>query len=151
MAASGTRALVLRAATAAAPTVFTDFTSAVSTVKITAGESDTDFVSFADAAAGGARQYVLEMTLVQDLTAASLWDYAFSLAGTDVPVEIWPNGRPATTITASQPKISGTVTVVEPDGDFIGGEANPDNTARFTSEFAWKFTAKPTRTITGSV
>ncbi len=150
MAASGTRALVFRAATAAAPTVFTDFTSAISSCKIVPSESDSDFVSFADAAAGGARQYNLELTLVQDMTAASLWDYAFSQAGTDVPVEVWPNGRPATTITAAQPKFTMTVTVVEPDGDWIGGEANADNTARFTTEYSWKALAKPVRVITGS-
>ena len=55
MAALGTRALVLEMATAAAPTVFTDHTAAAATVKISTAESDSDFVTFVDAAAGGAR------------------------------------------------------------------------------------------------
>jgi len=42
-----------------------DYTAQVSDCRITAGESDSDFVSFADAAAGGAREYKLAFTAVQ--------------------------------------------------------------------------------------
>lgn len=141
MAASGTRKLVLRIAT-------TDFSSAVSTAKITTAESDSDFVSFADAAAGGARKYVLAMTMAQDTVSTSLWYYIWSVTGTDVAYELWPNGRPVSgTATPSQPKFSGNVTVMEPDGDLIGGDADKSNTAVFKTDVEWPCTAKPTIAI----
>jgi len=121
-----------------------DFTDSVSDVRITAGDKDSDFMSFAEALAGGARQYQLLMTLKQNTDAASLWSYAWVEAGTDVAVEVWPNGYNSGVQSTTYPQISGTVTVVEPDGDFIGGAANKSTTARFTTQFSWTFTAKPT-------
>lgn len=147
MAALGTRALVLEAATAAAPTVFADYTAAVSNVRFVSGESDTDFVTFADAAAGGAREYTLALTLVQDLATGSLWQKTFSETGTDVPVRVWPNGKPGGgTPSASQPRVNATVQITEPDGDWLGGEADASVTQRFTTEVEWKCTARPTIT-----
>jgi hypothetical protein len=133
----GTRKLVLRVDS-------TDFTDSVSNVRIVAGEKDSDFMSFAEAAAGGAREYKLAMALKQATDTTSLWTYAWSEAGTDVPVEVWPNGYNAGVASTTYPKVSGTVTVVEPDGDFLGGEANKSTTARFVTEVEWTFTAKPT-------
>lgn len=145
MAALGTRAAVLEMATAAAPTVFADYTAAVSTVKITSAESDSDFTSFADAAAGGARQYQLEGTAVQDTATSSLWSKTFSAAGTDVPFKFWPNGKPSGgTATLTQPSVNGTCTIVEPDGDWLGGDADKSTTARFTFDFSWTLLSKPT-------
>lgn len=144
MAALGTRALVLEMATAAAPTTFVDFTAAVATAKISTAESDSDFTSFADAAAGGARQYTLEGTGVQDLATGSLWRKTFDTAGTDVPFKLWPNGKPSGgTPSGTQPVVTGTCTIVEPDGDWIGGDADKSTTARFVFEFAWTCLAKP--------
>ena len=43
----------------------------------------------------------------------------------EVPVEVWPYGRPGSgTATTTQPKVTGTVTVREPDGELLGGEAD---------------------------
>lgn len=134
----GTRKLILKVAA-------TTFTDSVSDVRIVAGEKDSDFISFADALAGGARDYTLKMTMKQDTSASSLWYYAWNSAGTDVAVSIWPNGGVARS--ATTPEITGTVTIVEPDGDFLGGEANASNTAVFTTEVEWKFTAKPVLNI----
>ena len=128
----------------------TDFTDSVSNVRIVSGEKDTDFVSFLEAASGGAREYKLALTLKQDTATTSLWYYAWSQAGSDVAVEVWPNGQNSTsptTPTATYPKVSGTITIVEPDGDFLGGEANKSNTAVFTTEVEWTFTAKPTLAV----
>lgn len=136
----GTRKLVLRVDS-------TDFTDSVSDVRIVAGEKDSDFMSFAEAAAGGAREYALAMTLKQATDTTSLWYYAWAEAGTDVDVEVWPNGYNSGTATTTYPKISGTVTIVEPDGDFLGGEANRSNSARFVTEVEWVFTAKPTLAV----
>lgn len=142
MAALGTRALVMRMGSTP-----TDMTSAVADVRIKAAESDSDFVSFADAAAGGARKYTLAVKAVQDTATGSLWDQVWSHAGEEIAVEVWPNGRPVSgTPTTTQPKFSGTVVVLEPDGDLLGGEANKSATQRFIIEVEWEFTAKPTRT-----
>ncbi len=147
MAALGTRALVFEAATAAIPGTFTDYTAAVSNVRFVSAESDTDFVTFADAAAGGAREYTLALTMVQDLATGSLWQKTFSETGTDVPVRVWPNGKPAGgTATVSQPRVNATVQITEPDGDWLGGEADASVTQRFTTEVGWKLTTKPTIT-----
>lgn len=119
----------------------TDYTDSVSNVRLVAGEKDSDFVSFAEAALGGAREYKLAMTLKQNTDTTSLWYYAWSEAGNDVAVEIWPNG--GLTESVNTPRFAGTVTITEPDGDFLGGEANKSTTAVFTTEVEWTFTAKP--------
>jgi hypothetical protein len=123
-----------------------EFTSSISNCRITADQSDSDFVSFAEAASGGARQYTLALTMKQNTDADSLWYYIWANAGDDVPVVIWPNGQnnvSPTTPTTTYPKFSGTVTVTEPDGDLLGGDADQSNTARFTTDVEWVFTGKP--------
>lgn len=136
----GTRKLILKVGG-------TDYTDSVSNVRIVSGEKDTDFMSFLEASQGGAREYKLALTLKQDTSTSSLWYYAWSVAGTDVAVEVWPNGG-GVTESATTPKVTGTVTIVEPDGDFLGGEANKSNTAVFTTEVEWTYTAKPVLDIT---
>lgn len=115
----------------------------VSAVAVNSAETDSDFVSFADAAAGGGRDYVLAMTMVQDAAADSLWDRIWSAAGTDVDVTVRPYGNAVAS--ATEPHFTGTVTIREPDGTLLGGEADASNTARFTTEVEWPFLAKPTR------
>lgn len=122
-----------------------DYTAQVSNCRITTGEADTDFVSFADAAAGGAREYKLAFTAVQDPEADTIWDLVWSQAGSTVAAIIKPNG--GTTASATQPHFTGNVVISEPDGDLLGGEANSSTTARFTFEAEWTFTAKPLRVI----
>lgn len=123
-----------------------EYTGSISNCRIVTGESDSDFVSFEEAAAGGAREYRLALTLKQNTDADALWYYIWANSGDDIPVEVWPNGRNSTsptTPTTTYPKFTGTVTISEPDGDLVGGEANASNTAKFTSEVEWKFLAKP--------
>jgi hypothetical protein len=117
----------------------------VATAVITAKESDADFVSFASAAAGGSREYGLKLVFVQDPAASSLWDKVFSATGTDVPVLIRPTG--AAVASPADPHFSGTVTIKEPEGDLLGGDADASTSARFTTEVEWVFTAKPTRVV----
>jgi hypothetical protein len=125
----------------------TDFTTHVSKCVIVSGDSEDDFISFAEALAGGARDYKLQLTIRQDTADDSLWYYAWDNAGDDVAVEFWPNGD-GVTEGATTPKVTGTVTIVEPDGDFVGGEANRSNIATQVVEVEWAFTAKPTIDIT---
>lgn len=126
-----------------------DHSNAVSKVVVTSGESESDFTSFWDASQGGARDYKVALTLAQDLDTASLFAHTVKSVGSDLPFEWWPNGRPggaSPTPTAAQPKVSGTVTIQEPDGDWIGGEADKSNTAVMTTEVEWPCTARPTIT-----
>ncbi|MDP9795220.1 hypothetical protein J2S43_003732 [Catenuloplanes nepalensis] len=120
-----------------------DVTPQVSRAVVTSEETDRDFISFADAAAGGGRDYNLELTYVQDLADGSVWDLVWSHAGEEVDVVVRPFGN--LTPTPTQPHFIGTVVISEGDTDLIGGEADASATARFTSEATWAFVAKPTK------
>lgn len=137
----GTRALVLRVNGQ-------DYTGTVSNVRVMAGDKDTDFVSYLEASQGGAREYKLALTLKQDTSATALWYLIWGSAGTDVATEVWPNGYNAGVATTTYPKITGTVTITEPDGDLLGGEANKSTTARQKVDVEWTYTAKPTLVTT---
>lgn len=139
MAALGTRFLTLTVDS-------TERAPECSHVSIESAEATTDFVSFADAAAGGSREYTLQITMVQDAVAASLWDEIFSHAGDTVAVVVRPYGN--ATASSSQPHFHGNVVISEPDGTLIGGDADKSTTQRWTTQVAWAFTAKPTRVVT---
>jgi hypothetical protein len=136
----GTRALVLYVDAV-------DFTSAVKDVQIVSKKSDSNFVSYADALAGGARDYFLHMVLKQYNDAAGLWYYIWSELGDSQAIEIWPNGYNAGTPTADYPQFSGTAVVAEPDGTLVGGESNESPTNKQVVTVDWPFTAKPTLAI----
>lgn len=138
MAALGTRLLTLSVGGV-------DHTAQVSNVRIVSAEGDSDFVSFADAAAGGSRTYTLAFTAVQDVATSTLWNTMWTAAGTSVAVIVKPAG--GTTASATNPHFTGNVIVKEPDGDLLGGEANASATAKFTFECEWEFTAKPVRVV----
>ncbi|WP_345271770.1 hypothetical protein [Nocardioides nanhaiensis] len=121
----------------------TDYTAVVTNCRITAGAADSDITTFLDAASGGAREYKLEFTAIQDPATATLWNTMFTAPGTSVAVIVKPAG--GTTASPTQPHFTGNVIVSEPDGDILGGEANASSTARFTFDCAWTFTAKPVR------
>lgn len=123
----------------------TEYAAQVSTCVIKAKETDSDFVSFADAAAGGGREYSLALTFVQDGAVGSLWDQVWSHAGEEVPFLVRPYGNAAAT--ATQPHWSGTAIVSEPDGDLLGGEADASPSNRFVTEVEWKCTAKPVKVV----
>ena len=120
-----------------------EVTAEVSKVVITSNDAGSDFTTSADAPAGGARLYRLEFTAVQDAVAGSLWDKVFTAAGTSVPFVLDPYGGGAPTPT--NPQFEGTVTITEPDGDFLGGEADSSTSARFAFACAWVCDDKPTR------
>jgi hypothetical protein len=138
MAAIGTRLLTLTVDG-------DDVTAEISTCVIKSAETDSDFVSFADAAAGGGREYSLALTFVQDAVAGSLWDQVWSHAGDTVPFIVNPYGNAVAT--AGQPHLSGSAIISEPDGDLLGGEADPSPSNRFVTEVEWKLTGKPTRVV----
>lgn len=139
MAALGTRLLVLTIGG-------TDFTAQISKAVLTSNEADSDFVTFADAAGGGKREYRLEFTAVQDLATGTLWDKVWTAAGTTVAGILKPYGNAAASV--GQPHYSFNATITEPDGDFLGGEADASTSARMTFECSWVLDAKPTKVTT---
>jgi len=118
-----------------------EYTSQVTNVRITSAESDSDTVTFADAASGGARDYKLAMTLLQDAATGSLWREVWDNAGDTVPFTIAPYGNAAPS--AAEPHFQGSAVIKEPDGDLLGGEANASTSAKFSIEVEWDCTAKP--------
>jgi hypothetical protein len=141
MAALGTRLLKVKIGT-------TEYTADVSKCEIQSAAADSDFTSFADAAAGGAREYRLALVLKQDLATSTLWRLIWASAGTSVAVKVNPYGN--ATATATEPHYTGNVTITEPDGVLIGGEANSSVSARMVVEVAWVFAAKPAEVTTGA-
>src|SRR5262245_19805332 len=99
MAALGTKSLTFHTGGSWNPTTGaitgtqTEVTSQVSKVEIDSAETDSDFVSFADAAAGGGRDYSLAVTATQDLVTGTLWDQVWTNAGSKVAVTIRPYGN----------------------------------------------------------
>jgi hypothetical protein len=143
MAAIGTRKMKIQMGT---PPV--EYNTDLSRAEVTSGETDSDFVSFADAAAGGGRDYALEFTAVQDASTASLWSEVWDNAGSELDVTLVPYGND--TPSAAEPHFTMTAVVSEPDGTILGGEADASTTAKFTFECEWKLTAKPERVTTGA-
>jgi 3'-phosphoadenosine 5'-phosphosulfate (PAPS) 3'-phosphatase len=118
-----------------------DYSNAILSAKLVSSESDSDTLTFAEASAGGSRAYKLAMTLVQDVAAASLWRKIWDTAGSEVECIVRPAG--GTTVSATQPEFTFTAIVAEPDGDFLGGDADTSTTARFTIDVEWEITSKP--------
>lgn len=136
MAAPGTRKLTLTVAG-------TEMAPEVTSARVVVEDGDAD-PTFSEAAAGGVKVYKLVGTAVQDPgSTTSLWYQIWQNSGTDVAVVVRPYGN--TTPTVAQPHFTGTVTLSAPSGDFLGGDADPSNTQRWTFDFEFTFTAKPTR------
>lgn len=136
MAAIGTRSLTISVGG-------TEYAAQVSNVTISSAEAEADFTTFADAAAGGARDYALNFTAVQDATTGTLWDKVWTAAGTSVACILKPYGN--ATASPTQPHFSFNATVTEPDGDLLGGEADKSTTAKFTFECSWPLAEKPVK------
>lgn len=123
-----------------------DVSDAVAKARFASKASDSDWLSFAMAASGGATDWTLKIEMSQDTDADSLYSLLWTGAGSTVPVVLWPNGRPVSgTATATQPKFSASVIVSWPDGDVLGGEADDSATARMTTEVEWACLAQPVK------
>jgi hypothetical protein len=114
-----------------------------STAEILTGEADSDFVTFADAAAGGARDYRLHIVAAQDAAVGTLWDLVWSEAGTSVACILKPYGNAAASPT--QPHFTFNAVVTEPEGAFLGGEADKSTTRKMTFEAEWPLEGKPVK------
>lgn len=119
----------------------TDHSGEVSKAAVTSAEAESDFTSFEDARSGGGRDYKLALTIAQDAAAGSLWSEIYDNVGDTVPYVIAPYGN--ATPTPAEPHFGGNAIISEPDGDFIGGEADKSNSAVKTVEVEWECTGRP--------
>lgn len=94
---------------------------------------------------GPTREYWLRGVAAQDPSAGSLWSMVWDHADEEVAVDLRPAG--GVVASDSEPSFVGTVTITEPDGDILGGRADPSAANRFLFEINWPFTAKPTRVV----
>lgn len=118
----------------------TDFGADVSTISLTNEDADSDVTTFADAAAGGTKQWFFEGTAVSGTNSGSLWDYLWQNTGTSVAYIYAPHGN--ATPSASQPHFTGNVTIgAKPP---IGGEAGQT----FTFDFRIDCDEEPTLDVT---
>ncbi len=121
-------------------------TAEITNCRVTTGAAEGGTPTFAEAAAGGKRQYRLQGTIVQDPEVDSMWDLLWSNLGETVAIDLRPAG--GAVVSATQPKFTGNVTIEEADGDLLGGEADASTTGRFLTEINWPFDAKPVRSFT---
>lgn len=94
---------------------------------------------------GPTREYRLQGTAAQDPSTGSLWDLVWSRVDEQLDVDLRPAGGQVPS--DAQPSFTGTVTITESDGALLGGQADWAPGARFTFDFDWAFTAKPTRLV----
>lgn len=121
----------------------TDRSDEVSKAVITSNPADADFMSFLESRSGGSREYSLDMVIAQDHASGTLWDLIWTGAGTLVTGTYAPYGNEVAS--AAQPHYDFEAKVSEPDGDFLGAEADDSTTAVATIEVSWKLTGKPTK------
>lgn len=104
---------------------------------LTSEEASSDVTTFADAAAGGARQNLLNLSGIQSTDVASFWSLCWEKTGTDVAFTLAPHGNAAPT--PAQPHFTGIVTVgARPD---LGGEAGKTH----TFDTSWKIVGAVTK------
>lgn len=120
-----------------------DRSDEVAKAEIISGAAESDFLTFAEARAGGGRSYTLDMTIAQDHASGTLWDLIWTGAGTEVAGTYAPHGN--ATPTVAQPHYDFVAVVAEPDGRLLGAEANSSTTAVATVEVSWALNAKPTK------
>lgn len=120
-----------------------EYNTQVFEAKVKGAAADESNMTFAEASAGGGREYALGIKLTQDQAASTLWSKMWDDAGDEAAVVLKPYGN--ATPTASQPHWTMTAVISEPDGDLFGGEANPSPTQRWQTEVEWKLTSRPLR------
>lgn len=105
---------------------------------ITNEEADGDVTTFADAAAGGARKFLMNISAIQSTDSGSLWSYIWDNSGETVAYVYAPHANEDPT--AAKPHFTGSVTIGPKPK--IGGEAGATT---FTFDVSWECTGEPTK------
>lgn len=123
----------------------TEYSAYLTNARFSAADSEADTITFADALAGGAKDYTFQGTALQDDggNSAAFWTFVQANPGATVQLRYMPQGN--TTATTTAPHWTATATVAAWDGDFLGGEASSSTTLKQTFDFSWALTAAPTK------
>lgn len=106
-----------------------EYKADITSVTLDNEEADSDVTTFADAEAGGARQYFLSGTAIQSTDSSSFWSMVEANTGTAAAFRLGVHGN--ATANADQPHYSGTLKVGPKPP--LGGDANK------TQVFDWRF------------
>ena len=117
----------------------TDVTSAT----ITNEEADSDVTTFSDVAAGGGRDWFLNLTAVQSTDTESLWTEVWENSGEEVSVTLAPHGNAEPS--AAEPHFIMDEVKIGPAPE-VGGEASITDTWTFESQWLIE-SGKPVKDI----
>jgi len=101
-----------------------DYTADLSSIMLQSEEASSDVTTFADATAGGARDFYIEMSGVTSTDATSFFMVCWNNAGDEVPFTL-------ETSAATAGEFSGTLRIPAKGAIPFGGEASADGT------FSW--------------
>lgn len=120
----------------------TEYNGDATSYEFTHEDADAGLVTFADAADGNTKDWMLTVGLVQSTDPSSLFMQIWDNAGrTGVPYVLAPHGN--ATPTAAQPHFKGTLTLPLPAR--LGGEAG---TAEYDTEAEFRLDGKPQKVTT---
>jgi hypothetical protein len=102
----------------------TDYWADVTSVVLDNEDADSDVTTFADAAAGGARQFFFTANGITSTQSGSFWRYVWASTSNIVAYRYAPHGNAVAT--ADQPHLTGTVKIGPKPA--IGGEAGSTQT-----------------------
>lgn len=115
-----------------------DYMAEITSYKFGNEEADGDITTFADAAAGGARDHKLAIGAVQSTASESFWRMVWENSGQkDVPYTVAPHANAVAT--DDEPHFIGTLTIGAPPE--FGGEAGKGS---FSFETTFDLDGKPT-------
>jgi hypothetical protein len=117
----------------------TDYWADITSAVLENEEAAAGVTTFADAAAGGARQYYFTISAIQSTDTSSFWSYIWDNTGDIVDYVFAPHGN--TTPSTSQPHFEGTVKI--PVKPVIGGDAGTTN--EYTFEVRMDCQEEPTK------
>lgn len=120
-----------------------EYQTDVTAATITNEEAADDTTTFSDVAAGGGRDFFLNITAVQSTDPDSLWSEIWDSAGETVTVTLAPHGNAVAT--AAEPHFIMDEVKIGPAPE-LGGEASIDGTWTFESQ--WRIVSgKPVKDI----
>jgi hypothetical protein len=108
-----------------------DYWADVTSVVFDNEEASGDVTTFADAAAGGARQHFASISAIQSVETASFWRYVWANTGAEAAYKYAPHGNAVAS--ADQPHLIGTLKIGPKPS--LGGEAGASNTFTFDTRF----------------
>ncbi|MFT4010869.1 MAG: hypothetical protein QM655_12605 [Nocardioidaceae bacterium] len=122
-----------------------DYSDDVSRALITAAGSEQE--AWGPRPLGKVRRHVLDLITPQDTGSSSLWRLAWLRDGEWVEFHLAPHGN--SVASDAEPHYTGTALVAFPDGDFLGGQADPSIRRVLTVELSWLIDGEVTELTTG--